>query len=101
MVLWGKFKFCGFFADAGISDSKPVHASKTILFLVLTAPYTRGIDSCEIFIDSACLRNLLEGIKVSDKLVLVDGLSYLYRAFHAMPNLTNSQGSPPELSTVL
>jgi len=45
----GKFKFCGFFADAGISDSKPVHASKTILFLVLTAPYTRGIDSCEIF----------------------------------------------------
>ena len=35
-------------ADAGISDSKPVHASKTILFLVLTAPYTRGIDSCEI-----------------------------------------------------
>lgn len=44
----GKFKFCGFFADAGISDSKPVHASKTILFLVLTAPYTRGIDSCEI-----------------------------------------------------
>ena len=44
----GKFKFCGFLADAGISDSKPVHASKTILFLVLTAPYTRGIDSCEI-----------------------------------------------------
>ena len=44
----GKVKFCGFFADAGISDSKPVHASKTILFLVLTAPYTRGIDSCEI-----------------------------------------------------
>jgi len=29
---------------------------------------------------------------VSDKLVLVDGSSYLYRAFHAMPNLTNSQG---------
>jgi len=25
-------------------------------------------------------------------LVLVDGSSYLYRAFHAMPNLTNSQG---------
>jgi len=31
---------------------------------------------------------------VSDKLVLVDGSSYLYRAFHAMPNLTNSQGEP-------
>ena len=44
----GKFKLCGFFADAGRSDSKLVHASKTILFLVLTAPYTRGIDSCEI-----------------------------------------------------
>jgi len=31
---------------------------------------------------------------VSGKLVLVDGSSYLYRAFHAMPNLTNSQGEP-------
>ena len=31
---------------------------------------------------------------MSDKLVLVDGSSYLYRAFHAMPNLTNSQGEP-------
>ena len=29
---------------------------------------------------------------VYEKLVLVDGSSYLYRAFHAMPNLTNSQG---------
>ena len=28
----------------------------------------------------------------SDKLVLVDGSSYLYRAFHAMPSLTNSKG---------
>jgi len=27
-------------------------------------------------------------------LVLVDGSSYLYRAFHALPNLTNSQGEP-------
>ena len=27
-----------------------------------------------------------------DKLVLVDGSSYLYRAFHAMPALTNSRG---------
>ncbi len=31
----------------------------------------------------------------SDKpLVLVDGSSYLYRAFHAMPSLTNSRGEP-------
>ena len=27
-------------------------------------------------------------------LVLVDGSSYLYRAFHAMPSLTNSKGAP-------
>ena len=27
-------------------------------------------------------------------LVLVDGSSYLYRAFHAMPSLTNSRGQP-------
>ncbi|MEE8496689.1 MAG: DNA polymerase I [Xanthomonadales bacterium] len=27
-------------------------------------------------------------------LYLVDGSSYLYRAFHALPNLTNSQGDP-------
>ena len=27
-------------------------------------------------------------------LLLVDGSSYLYRAFHAMPNLRNSQGEP-------
>jgi len=28
------------------------------------------------------------------KLLLVDGSSYLYRAFHALPPLTNSQGEP-------
>ena len=28
------------------------------------------------------------------ELYLVDGSSYLYRAFHALPNLTNSQGEP-------
>jgi DNA polymerase-1 len=30
----------------------------------------------------------------SKPLVLVDGSSYLYRAFHAMPSLTNSRGEP-------
>jgi DNA polymerase I len=30
----------------------------------------------------------------ADTLVLVDGSSYLYRAFHAMPNLSNSHGEP-------
>ena len=29
-----------------------------------------------------------------NQLVLVDGSSYLYRAFHAMPGLTNSKGMP-------
>ena len=28
------------------------------------------------------------------KLVLVDGSAYLYRAFHALPPLSNSQGEP-------
>src|SRR3954470_15578496 len=28
------------------------------------------------------------------KLVLIDGSSYLYRAFHALPPLTNSAGEP-------
>ena len=27
-------------------------------------------------------------------LVLIDGSSYLYRAFHALPSLTNAQGEP-------
>ena len=30
----------------------------------------------------------------NDKLVLVDGSSYLYRAFHALPPLSNSKGHP-------
>jgi DNA polymerase-1 len=32
--------------------------------------------------------------KPNKHLVLVDGSSYLYRAFHAMPSLTNSKGMP-------
>ena len=28
------------------------------------------------------------------KLILVDGSSYLYRAFHALPPLSNSKGEP-------
>ncbi len=31
---------------------------------------------------------------INKELVLVDGSSYLYRAFHAMPELTNSKGMP-------
>jgi DNA polymerase I len=30
----------------------------------------------------------------TSKLILVDGSSYLYRAFHALPELTNSSGQP-------
>ncbi|MEM7406205.1 MAG: DNA polymerase I [Pseudomonadota bacterium] len=33
-------------------------------------------------------------MSASERLVLVDGSSYLYRAFHAMPSLTNSKGRP-------
>ena len=32
--------------------------------------------------------------KVSNPLILVDGSSYLYRAYHAMPSLTNAAGEP-------
>jgi DNA polymerase-1 len=32
--------------------------------------------------------------KTTKPLILVDGSSYLYRAFHAMPSLTNSKGLP-------
>ena len=31
-------------------------------------------------------------LQQKEPLVLVDGSSYLYRAFHALPPLTNSQG---------
>lgn len=31
---------------------------------------------------------------ISDALILIDGSSYLYRAFHALPPLTNSLGEP-------
>ncbi len=34
------------------------------------------------------------GNSLSGSLVLVDGSSYLYRAFHALPELTNSEGQP-------
>jgi DNA polymerase-1 len=33
-------------------------------------------------------------MKQNQRLILVDGSSYLYRAFHAMPSLTNSTGQP-------
>ena len=33
-------------------------------------------------------------IPLMPKLILIDGSSYLYRAFHALPPLTNSQGEP-------
>ena len=33
----------------------------------------------------------------SPLVVLVDGSSYLFRAFHALPPLTNSQGQPTEI----
>ena len=35
-----------------------------------------------------------ENSNSDNQLILVDGSSYLYRAFHAMPGLTNSKGMP-------
>src|ERR1700687_5445078 len=37
---------------------------------------------------------LADPMTTSPDLVLVDGSSYLYRAFHALPPLTNSRGEP-------
>ena len=36
----------------------------------------------------------MSGESANDPLLLVDGSSYLYRAFHALPELTNSAGRP-------
>src|ERR1700744_2883003 len=33
-------------------------------------------------------------IMMNDPLILVDGSSYFFRAFHALPPLTNSKGQP-------
>ena len=33
-------------------------------------------------------------MSIKSTLYLVDGSSYIYRAFHALPNLTNSRGEP-------
>ena len=38
--------------------------------------------------------NTKEQSNSDNQLVLVDGSSYLYRAFHAMPGLANSKGMP-------
>lgn len=38
--------------------------------------------------------NFFIGITIVKPLILIDGSSYLYRAFHAMPALTNSKGMP-------
>lgn len=46
-------------------------------------------------VSSRFLRRRFPMTKNSTKpLILVDGSSYLYRAFHAMPSLTNSKGFP-------
>ena len=36
----------------------------------------------------------MSSLPANPDLVLVDGSSYLYRAFHALPPLTNSRGEP-------
>ena len=44
--------------------------------------------------NSAALSGRYAFIMTTRKLLLVDGSSYLYRAFHALPPLTNSKGDP-------
>lgn len=44
--------------------------------------------------DSKSGRLILTKQKTSNPLILVDGSSYLYRAFHALPALANSKGFP-------
>jgi hypothetical protein len=36
----------------------------------------------------------MENMDTKTPLILVDGSSYLYRAYHALPPLTNSKGVP-------
>jgi len=40
------------------------------------------------------LTTLVENMDTTTPLILVDGSSYLYRAYHALPPLTNSKGKP-------
>jgi DNA polymerase-1 len=49
--------------------------------------------SCPILSINSAFRHPMAGIP-ENPLVLVDGSSYLYRAFYAPPHLTNSKGEP-------
>ena len=40
------------------------------------------------------INNFVENMDTTTPLILVDGSSYLYRAYHALPPLTNSKGKP-------
>jgi DNA polymerase-1 len=40
------------------------------------------------------LLNIMDNMDTKTPLILVDGSSYLYRAYHALPPLTNSKGVP-------
>ena len=56
--------------------------------------------SCCLIIDALLSTNaislttLVENMDTTTPLILVDGSSYLYRAYHALPPLTNSKGKP-------
>src|SRR3546814_13955480 len=61
--------------------------------------------SCKVSA-AACISDIIPGIccaagirtilllNMKKTLLLVDGSSYLYRAYHAMPDLRNAQGEP-------
>src|SRR5579871_2709198 len=56
-----------------------------------TAPAARQAGRC---VNSDIMARISIPVRVSKTLVLVDGSSYLYRAFHALPDLRNAQGEP-------
>lgn len=53
-----------------------------------------GFPSRTIFISTVDVKHMTQVDASVAPLVLVDGSSYLYRAYHALPPLTNSRGQP-------
>ena len=50
--------------------------------------------SCSFNTNASPINNFVENMDTTTPLILVDGSSYLYRAYHALPPLTNSKGKP-------
>src|SRR5690606_22534257 len=59
--------------------------------LLYLGPLPQGIECLARFLVGSCL---LMCFHMKKTLLLVDGSSYLYRAFHAMPDMRNAAGEP-------